>query len=472
LQLWALTRAAVQAAGTAADAYVDSGGWVPRVKLPTLGAFDSGWPNLQGPDFFAAEDAPIEYSALFSAERDRLRPIAHADVPELEALISHAMSDPELRPRLTPPSDGGRTDLEDRMVRFEAEDLVLSLLERVRASGGGEDGLLALYVERERAWLLNPLPVEYVVPLALTALDLDAALAIDERTRIEPLDAATQMARAPRSRGLSNVPDTVIGAATHAIVLTGYELPNPGPGPRLWADGPPAPLDDADLVCEALRIITDADVGYAQVLRRPVGWADRWKYNLPPLTTMTEVRRYPDRFDNYGWLRPPRPVPRDVLDQLPTVVAALHAAESNVRLAARRLSTAALRVSDDDRTIDACIGLEALLGEGRDEMSHRLGLRAATALATRATDPLKADVVYTMVKKVYNHRSAVVHGTSADKTRTVAIDDSTFGAAPLSIWLLRELVTDALHRGWGAHALDELLLDSLSQGASSSAGQE
>lgn len=460
----------MQATGAAADAYVASGGWVSRVKLPTLGAFDSGWPHPRSAGPFAADDAPIDYSALFGPERDRLRSIAYADVPELDALISHAMGNPELRPRLTPPSKSGRTDLEDRMVTFEAADLALSLFDRVRATGAdGEDGLLALYQERERAWLLDPLPVEYVLPLALTALDLDVPLVIDDRTRIEPLDPATQMARAPDSRGLSSVPDTVIGAATHAIVLSGHEIPNSGPGPRLWVDEPPVSLDDADLVCEGLRILSHSDsdsgVGYAQVLLRPVGWVDRWTHDLPPLTEITQVRRYPDRFDNYWWLRPPRPLARNVLDQLPSVIAGLRAAGSNVRLASRRLSAAALRASDEDRTIDACIGLEALLGEGRDELSHRLGLRAATALATRTNDPLKASVVYTMVKKVYNHRSAVVHGaSSADKTRRIAIHDATFGAAHLAVWLLRELLTDALNRGWNAQALDALLLDSLGHG--------
>lgn len=100
----------------------------------------------------------------------------------------------------------------------------------------------------------------------------------------------------------------------------------------------------------------------------------------------------------------------------------LRSAKPNIRLATRRLSLAALRNADDDRTVDACIGLEALLGEGRDELSHRLALRAATALGTRSSNPFNAQATYDLMKKVYVHRSAVVHGTSGEKSKIITMD--------------------------------------------------
>lgn len=453
------------AAGAAADRQLERGGWRPSIELPSVTAFDRGWPNLSRSRLFPHDDAPTDFSALFGPKRDQLKPIAYSDVPELAALILYVRAHDDLRARVAIATATGRADIEDRMLEIQVADLALSLLDRARATGvATEDALLPLYLERERAWLLDPLPVEYVIPLVLTAFELGQVLVVDATTRIEPMDAATQAARAPGDYSITSVPDTVIGAATHALVVSGRQLSNPGPGPRLFGrDNEPVPLDDADLVCEALRIATHIDVGYAQVLRRPLGWADRWDYDLPPLTTVATFRRYPDSFDDYGWLRAPNPISNEALQLVPALVSSLRAAAAHVRLAARRLSLAALRATDDDRTIDACIGLEALLSEGRDELSHRLALRAATALATRASDPADAQTVYELVRKVYSHRSAVVHGTPGDRSRRMTLGDSTYDTATIAVKLLREVLTDALTRpgGWSPKTLDATLLRAL-----------
>lgn len=471
-ELWKLTLPAVRAAGAAANAQLEGGGWRPRVSLPRVGVFDSGWPHLNRSTLFPPDDAPTDYSALFGATGGNLNPIAYADVPELVTLIDYVRAREDLRSRTTVRSATGNVEREDRLLEFEVADLPLSLLDRARATDAGtDDELLALYLERERAWLLDPLPVEYIFPLALTALDLDAVLVIDDFIRVEPLDAAMQAARAPSVDSMGSVPTPVVSAATHAIVVSGHQLKNLGPAARNFDRyDEPLPLEEADLVCEALRIVTHLDVGYAQVLRRPLGWADLWVHDLPAVTTLSTMRRYPDWFDRYRWLREPNPISRPALEQLPAVVAALRAAAANVRLAARRLSLAATRSASDDRTVDACIGLEALLGDGRDELSHRLALRAATVLATRAVDPADPHTIYDLIKKVYKHRSAVVHGTTADKSRTLTFGGSTYAAADVAIILLREMLTDALTRsgGWTPKSLDAELLTALAQNATSS----
>lgn len=229
----------------------------------------------------------------------------------------------------------------------------------------------------------------------------------------------------------------------------------------------PIPLDAADLVCQALRIVTDIDVGYAQVLSRPLEWADSWVHDLPPLTTVRTLRHYPEWFDDYGWLRERNPIGRSALEALPATVAALRAAPAHVGLAARRLSLAATRPADDDRTVDACIGLEALLGDGRDELSLRLALRAATALGTRHVDPLDPQTIYAAVKKVYAHRSAVVHGTPGDKSRTMTLEGRTYVTADVAVLVLRAVLADALSRpgGWTPKTLDSALLAALAQAA-------
>lgn len=471
-ELWRRTLAAVREAMAAVDTYRQNGGWLPRVKLPSVDSFDSGWPRISSPPIMVPDTAPVEHSALFGPKRHRLRPIAYSDVAAIVELIQYIHDRDDLRMRLTPEVISDLSEEHARaieqFIELEVANLPLSIMDRARAIGAdasSDDQLLALYLERERAWFLDPLPVEYVAPLTLTTLDIDEPLVLDSTSRLEPIDEATHAARASDMWRSGGVPDPVIGAATHALVLSGQTLPNPGPLPRPFANNDAAlvPFAEIDHVFEALRVLTSIDVGYSQILRRPLGWADRWKHDLPPMFEVATVRRYPDKFDDFGWLKKPKPIDAETLARLPEFVTSLRDAATNVRLASRRLSLAALREADDDRTVDACIGLEALLGEGRDELSHRLALRAATVLATRHSHPASGQRVYDLMKKVYSHRSAVVHGTSGDKSRTISIDDRTLGAAEVAVLLLRELLTDALTRPgkWTPKTLDAMLLEAL-----------
>ncbi|OXR42313.1 hypothetical protein B7C42_05512 [Nocardia cerradoensis] len=463
--LWKLVLPAIRRAASVADAHLSKGGWYPRVRMPHVADLESGWPYLREPNWFPPDDAPVAYAELFTSENDGLSGLTYADIDEFAALYEYVIRDRGLRERLWP-FKGASEERSDRMVEYEAAALPLSILDRARSIGKTtDDDYLSLYIQRERAWLLEALPVEYVIPLVLTELPLEAGeiVAIDPTVSLVRLERNDHLARAVSNSGTSNVPDMVVGAAKYAIVLSGHQWANLGPGQRL-VKPPEAPsLTDVDMVCDALRILTGIDTGYAQVLCRPVGWADTWTYDLPVLLQIGTYRRYPEKFDRFGWMGRGEPVSREELNRLPMLVAALRGAPAKVHLAARRLSQAALRDSDDDRIIDACIGLEALLGEGRDELSHRLALRAATALASRRDSAFNPHMIYDLMKKIYNYRSIVVHGSSSVKSQTIDVNGLLVPAASLSVILLRELLKDLLSgvELWTAKSLDSRLLDAL-----------
>jgi hypothetical protein len=464
--------AAARDAGRVARERLGQSGWLPRVRLPVVTKFDSGWPDIR-PGFSSNDDDPVDFAAMFARKPGPLNPLPYDAAPALVAFIEYVAARSDLCERLTYPHPRTGEPVV-ALTEHEAASLPLSLAARADALGDRSDETLQeLYLLREQDWLAPELLVEYVVPLALTALELNEPLQLDAVTTLTPLGDKEHAARPPDLfGGLSSVPQPVLTAATHAIVLKDHRILNPGPLRRLFGRDQQLslPLDDADLVCQALRVLTHLPVGYAQVLRRPVGWANRWTHDLPELDQVAVLRRYPDRHDDYGWLRtrPDSPrTPRSVLDRLPEILAALRAATPRTTLAARRLTAAELRDDPDDRTVDACIGLEALLGEGRDELTHRLSLRAATALSTRPGRPANATEVYDLVKKVYGRRSAVVHGTATDRHRTLrAPDGSQWDTDTAACVLLRELLEDQLTRtgGWTPHTLDALLLERLGTG--------
>jgi hypothetical protein len=78
-----------------------------------------------------------------------------------------------------------------------------------------------------------------------------------------------------------------------------------------------------------------------------------------------------------------------------------------------------LRGEDDDGIVDAAIGLEALLSDGSQEMTYKVGMRmAALALLSGCPNPA---AVTTEMKAVYNYRSAVVHGDASQLPKRRAL---------------------------------------------------
>lgn len=276
---------------------------------------------------------------------------------------------------------------------------------------------------------------------------------------IEPLDQATQRARAVSPHYEGRISAYVVAAATHAIVLCGVIFPNDDRTLRIFRHVTPD-LTKVDRVIECLHIASGRDTGYAQVIVRPDGWADGWIHDLPPIWKVGKLHGYPDEFDESGWNAPQVIVPREALQLLPKIYAALTDAPANVQLAARRAMRAVLRADDEDETIDATIGIEALLlaNNDRDELTHRMAQRAAAALVGE----YEPEAIYRLLKKVYEHRSKIVHGRTR-RQRTINMGDQQYPAQQLSTLLLRILLLNLLaaDEPWTPETLDARLLAGL-----------
>jgi hypothetical protein len=74
-----------------------------------------------------------------------------------------------------------------------------------------------------------------------------------------------------------------------------------------------------------------------------------------------------------------------------------------------------VRDDADDQLVDACIGLEALLGQEGAELSYSVAVRVAALLSSKKDKPLDAGVVFDLARKVYNRRSELVHGSVSGK---------------------------------------------------------
>lgn len=474
-ELWARVSVAIPAVNAVIDEHLAAGKWVPSASVPSMSAFsDSGWPNIKVP--LLGDNETPDYSRLFGPTAGTLTPFSYSDVPELAGVIDYVTSRTDLVQRLdlVPETDLVTDEPKMWLVKHEAADLVLSVVDRARALGRPNDPetLLAAYREHERGILAPELDADLVAPLVLTSLELDEPLELGDGVRLEKLDEPTQLARARDHYSIEAVPPVVFGAATHAVVIAGVKIDNSSWFSRMWRGrGPTIPFEKLDLVVECLHVATGRSTGYAQLFLRPIGWADRWKHALPPVVDVGVFRRYPASFDNYGWLKRMPPVSADQLAILPEVFKSASKlskgskADKATRLALRRLSLADLRDDEDDKLVDACIGIEALLSNDSIEIAHKIATRGAVVLATRVAQPVDAQSAFRMFKAVYNRRSELVHGTAKEAKAIFKLNDGEARTSALAEFLLRKLLFSRLTSdpSWSIQDLDDGLMLSLNR---------
>ena len=152
------------------------------------------------------------------------------------------------------------------------------------------------------------------------------------------------------------------------------------------------------------------------------------------------ARRYPERFDDFGWMRDDVPVlsRSEVMRVGETYRAALRIPDPRLDIALRRLNAAMIREEPADAVLDCTIGLEVLLGDDDSQAtSWKLRLRAA-ALVSLASGVAKGEETHQAVKRLYGIRSAIVHGASGRKP----VDAAAGRAAAISV--LRDVLRAAI----------------------------
>jgi hypothetical protein len=391
--------------------------------------------------------------------------LGREDVPEIETFIEFVRGDFDLASKIAPFRQSPSTeDFESAFFDLEACFFLTRIISRAEALGTTDDGsILFVYCEMERAKFAAQLTTQILVPIALTRLQLEEPLQLAPGVRIEVMDDETQRARAVSSVYLNRVPAYLIAAATHAIVVDDVVIANPHAFARevrteMTDEG--IDLSAVDRVIEALQIVSNQETGYGQICARPADWADRWKADLPNVMSIRTPRRFPPRFADGGWNDSGSYIPAAEVELLPMAYQALLAGTPRVLLAARRTVSASMRNDSDDVTIDACIGIEALVGKETDEITHRLAQRSAVALA-KGSDPSDPELVYGLIKDVYANRSAIVHGAAERRRKPIIRNGKAYDPSTVAPSLLRGLLRSWMEFGWTPESLDTELLRGL-----------
>lgn len=393
--------------------------------------------------YFATSGFPRIYHAPFSglkhyADMLKIHPSEsdyHININDLDSfqkLVEHVKKSKHLMDCLHPErnslelNSNQKTKLSELAMLFIINNLVERYLYLYGSFPLDEEKFTQLFCEIENGIFGDYFPVDIVIPIALTKFQVDEFV-LDEHISIERIPDLLQKSRFLDEFDTIGVHETVLGAATHALRLKGWELNlNEGYfanfGKGSIAD---YPVDHVDNFFSALRLVSKIPSGYAQVIYEPIGWAKAFKTDLPYIYRGPYVRKYPLIFEQNYWNHEDLPAitEADLLEVKKLYSSLMSSGKNQLKIASRRLNACYLRETEEDSILDATIALEALLaGNSKSEISYRLALRLAAISALidgYEHSPLE---IFESIKKIYDFRSAVVHGSSKlDKKRTITV---------------------------------------------------
>lgn len=402
-------------------------------NFPKMYHSASGMPDFSQ-SFFS--DGPTDYKGGFGRKEDKpIRLDQGASFTDLSDYVDSAESCSRVRAYFsstdvdTPAEEVEKTkEREDKSYQGDIDLFVSRIVDRyIHLHGDAPfsvERFAPIYLTLESGIFKETLPIDIVVPILFLRVSFERA-SLEAGISIERMDEGFQLARFLHNSNSTGVNPSVMGAATHALVLHNWEFKNRRhyEAFNTYYVYSSYPLGRIDSFFTALRIATGASTGYAQLLMRPQGWAHRYVAHLPPVEGIS-IRRYPAWFEYHHWREPVATVTEGEALEAGRVFSKFTAVEDKrLALASRRLNLCLMRETEEDSILDATIAMEALLSDDeRQEMTHKLALRMA-ALSGLSKDIKKtpAEVCRDM-KHIYRFRSAVVHGsTKASAKREMAV---------------------------------------------------
>jgi len=263
----------------------------------------------------------------------------------------------------------------------------------------------------------------------------------------------------------------ILGGATHALKFESVPAFAGGCGLYFAIEPHDQGFDSVDRFFEAASINSPSGIGYAQLLLEPTGWFGNMDRG-GNATSVYVFRDYPTRLDrlplHHGDMGDEELAATSIYFQK------LSHIHPSVRVATRRLRAALSRDDDEDRIVDLCIGLEALLGggSGAGEIVHKISVRAA-AILSRSGWGRSSDILSAM-KDVYTYRSKVVHGIPGPhKKQLLQLHDTPIHASRYALAALCTVLRTALEvDGFHPDKVDEMFVYSALDIAAAAAFQE
>ena len=384
----------------------------------------NGMPYISTSNFGSPVDFGSAFTSLGKYDHDDLYSgpsYSRDEVPEYVKFLEYIESNARFSEYFSASWTGGR------VARFYISNLISSCIGKHFHDHGDSDynGIDDRIIHRCVKTITNSvLQVSAVVPIALTKFDV-AHFKIDSGLYIFRMGERTHLRRAKAENHGSGASMSVVNAATHALVSQLWTVKNDRyediAGILNGQNAPPYELIDRFFA--AMRLVTGYETGYGQALYIPRGWQAEYLASLPKAYGTT-IRKYPARFDNFGWNRESLPqVTKSDLVATRDVYLSLSARQENkIGLATKRLNACMTRDDIDDAIVDATIALEVLLGdEDPQATTYKLRMRAGALARLDGGSPSEAASLQRDITSIYKERSNIVHGNISKKAKSSEI---------------------------------------------------
>lgn len=437
---------------------LDSGQFIARYyEFPKMEVFEqSGMPSFRKSTIFES-DNPLDFTSVFRSvgEKASVMPeswkdafLVSARIPRVREYFGFdyfdtaAAQDPH----------GIAAGRNEWSIQWGIEKLIERYIHVTGLVRYHPEAFVPIYHEWENSIFAERLDFDIYVPILFVRFGFDHLEFPETEAMIRRIPETLQLARNTQHSYTIATHKQVIGAATHALVLEDWHIENQTDAANSATlhsvEAFSEAFEKVDSFFASLRIETGVETGYSQVVIVPKGWGDYWQAHLPRVFVLS-TREYPDRFEHYRWLEPTPELSsiasRDVLRAYRMLIGAT---DNKLSLARKRLNTAYLRRDENDSILDITIALETLLADdSHGEIVHRLAMRIGALASLAPFEAYSPDAVFQICKKVYDFRSAVVHGghqTSKKRLVKIPSEPEPIPALSLGIVLLRYVIKTIL----------------------------
>ena len=368
-----------------------------------------------------------DISVFFQRKNANFTPKIDLEVDDLFIAITKALTEwPEYRAYF----NDNVTD-QPVFLQIHAENFVKDIIIGYYYQFGlnyDSENLLVIYTPLENFILAEELNFDLAVPILFTRFDCDSFF-LTENILIRKIDEATQKAKFSIRTFSPAIADPVIYSATHELVLMNYKSKKQASYYEYGTFAEPKiyPHDLIEKFFSILKLATNITSGYSQVIVHPHNWASRTKYDIKYLTG-TSLRSYPTYFDDFYWTSKNFPkVSGNDLSLIARLFAdVINSRENKLEIALKRFYKSMMRQEEEDIIIDIIIALEILLSDNeKSELTHKLALRITTLIAAESEESADPLITFANIKKIYDYRSAVVHGShKANQKREIKLPDN------------------------------------------------
>jgi hypothetical protein len=382
-------------------------------KYPSITFNKNGMPSISE----YSSERPYKIDEIFDGW-DKQNNLDLNSFPEFLALKDFLLKNDKFKSRflITTLND---ENLFDSLIEHTIKRLPVQFLERyflLNTSKVEDEALLKdIYLEFENYIYPDYLNFDISVPILFLNFDVEE-FSIGENIIIRKISEKYQKARFDVRSYSPAILDTVISSATHELVLKNYHLKHENF--TFYTHSPldyesAYPIDKFELFFNSIKIIRNENSGFAQILVYPHNWSDFFKMDLPRLKGIS-LKKYPNYFDNFYWNKESLPqITESDLKEIALVYNDLLKNENNkIQISNRRLRYSYLRDNEEDSILDIIIALETLLSDNeKSELTYKLSIRISKLLS-HFNENYNSVEIFSFMKKIYDYRSAVVHGSN------------------------------------------------------------